>query len=162
MDLLKKVLQLLEKDARLSASQIATLLGVGVDEVENIIRKAKEDRLILKYKALINWDRIEDEHVWALIEVKVAPERETGFTAIADEICRFPEADSVYLVSGGFDLAVIARGTNMRQIASFVTQKLAPISGVQSTATHFLLKKYKEEGEIIEGDEEAKRQPLIL
>lgn len=162
MDTLRQVLQLLEKNARLSAEQIATMLSLDADEVDAIIRKAQEERLILGYKALINWERIENENVWALIEVKVTPERDTGFNAIAEEICQHPEADSVYLVSGGYDLAVIVRGKSMRQIASFVTQKLAPISGVQSTATHFLLKKYKDEGELLEASEESKRQPLIL
>ena len=102
------------------------------------------------------------EQVWALIEVKITPQRDVGFDSIAERIYRFPEARTVYLVSGTYDLAVLIMGRSMHEIADFVTQKLAPIEGVQGTATHFLLKRYKEDGEILEGGEGTKRQPVIL
>ncbi len=103
---------------------------------------------------------MENDHVFALIEVKVAPQRDVGFDAIAERIYRFPQARSVFLLSGTYDLLVIVEGKSMQEAANFVSQKLAPVEGVQSTVTHFMLKKYKEDGEIIGGKEELKREPL--
>jgi len=160
--MLKEILRILEDDARTSAQQIATMTGSSADEVAGLIKKAEEERAILKYKTLINWDRVGDEQVWALIEVKITPQRDVGFDSIAERIYRFPEARTVYLVSGTYDLAVLIVGRSMHEIADFVTQKLAPIEGVQGTATHFLLKRYKEDGETLEGGEGTKRQPVIL
>ena len=160
--MLKEILRILEDDARTTAQQIATMTGSSADEVAKLIKKAEEERAILKYKTLINWDKVGDEQVWALIEVKITPQRDVGFDSIAERIYRFPEARTVYLVSGTYDLAVLIMGRSMHEIADFVTQKLAPIEGVQGTATHFLLKRYKEDGEILEGGEGAKRQQVIL
>ncbi len=160
--MLKDILKILEEDARATPKQIATMTGSSVDEVTRLIKKAEEERAILKYKTLINWDKVGDERVWALIEVKITPQRDVGFDAIAERIYRFPQARSVYLVSGAFDLAVLVMGKSMHEVADFVTQELAPIEGVRETATHFLLKHYKEDGEIIGGGEETKRQPVIL
>jgi DNA-binding Lrp family transcriptional regulator len=103
-----------------------------------------------------------EEQVSALIEVKVAPQRDVGFDAIAERIYRFPQARSVYLLSGTYDLLVLVAGKTMHEVADFVSQKLAPIEGVQGTVTHFMLKRYKEDGEILAGGEETKRQPVIL
>jgi len=103
---------------------------------------------------------VADEHVYALIEVKVSPQRDVGFEAVAERIYRFPQARSVYLLSGTFDLLVMVEGKTMQEAANFVSQKLAPIEGVQSTVTHFMLKKYKEDGEILGSKEELKREPL--
>ena len=159
---MKEILEILEKDARLSAEQIATMTGVPVSEVKETITKAERDRTILKYKTVINWEKLGQEQVWALIEVRVQPQRDVGFDAIAERIYRFPEARSVYLVSGAFDLAVLVSARTMQEIASFVAQKLAPLESVMGTVTHFLLKRYKEDGEILEGEEKARRLPLTL
>jgi DNA-binding Lrp family transcriptional regulator len=158
--MLKDVLKILEKDAKTSNKQIAALTGMPEKEVTASIRQAEKDQVILKYKAIINWDKVENDHVFALIEVKIAPQRDVGFDAIAERIYRFPQAHTVYLVSGTFDLLVIVTGKTIQEVANFVSQKLAPVEGVQSTVTHFMLKKYKEDGEIISGKEELKREPV--
>ena len=159
--MLQEILKILEKDARTSTAQIATITGLSEAEVAAVIKKAEQDQVILKYKAIVNWDKVANEHVFALIEVKVTPQRDVGFDSIAERIYRFPQAHTVYLLSGTFDLLVIVTGKSIQEVASFVSQKLAPIEGVQSTVTHFMLKKYKEDGEILGAREELKRQPFI-
>jgi len=160
--MLKEILKILESDARITAKQISTMTGIPGDEVAKFIKQAEEDRTILKYKTIINWGKVENERVWALIEVKIAPQRDVGFDSIAERIYRFAEARTVYLISGTYDLLVLVMGKTIHEIADFVSQKLAPIEGVQGTITHFMLKRYKEDGEIVEGGEEVKRQPVIL
>ncbi len=160
--MLKKILKILENDARTDVKQIATMVGSTAVQVAGVMSQAEEDRIIIKYKTMINWDKLGDERVWALIEVKMVPQRDVGFDAIAERIYRFPQARTVYLVSGTYDLAVLVVADSMHEIADFVTQKLAPIEGVQGTVTHFLLKRYSEDGEILEGKEGTKRQPLVL
>lgn len=160
--MMKEILKVLEKDARATAKQIATMTSMPVAEVVKLIKQAEKDRLILKYKTMINWDKAGNEQVSALIEVKVIPQREVGFDAIAERIYRFPQARTVYLLSGTYDLLVLVVDKTMREVAEFVSQKLAPLEGVQGTVTHFMLKRYKEDGEIIEEKEEVKRQPVIL
>ncbi len=159
--MLKDILKVLEADARTNIQQIATITGLPEAEVAQAIKKAEQEQVILKYKAIINWEKVADEHVFALIEVKVAPQRDVGFDAIAERIYRFPQAHTVYLLSGTFDLLVIVTGKTIQEVANFVSQKLAPIEGVQSTVTHFMLKKYKEDGEILGAREELKRQPFL-
>jgi DNA-binding Lrp family transcriptional regulator len=159
--MLPEILKILEKDARTNIHQIAVMTGLPEAEVASTIKKAEQDQVILKYKAIVNWDKVENENVFALIEVKVAPQRDVGFDSIAERIYRFPQAHTVYLLSGTFDLLVIVMGKSIQEVASFVSQKLAPIEGVQSTVTHFMLKKYKEDGEILGAKEEIKRQPFI-
>ena len=159
---MKEIFQILEKDARTTHKQISTMTGMPVAEVEETIKKAETDRTLLKYKAVINWEKLGEEQVWALIEVRIAPQRDVGFDAIAESIYRFPQARTAYLVSGTYDLLVLVVGKTMHEVAEFVSQKLAPIEGVQGTVTHFLLKRYKEDGEILGGKEEVKRQPVIL
>ncbi len=159
--MLQDILKILEKDARTSNKQIATITGKPEEEIAAEIKKAEHEQIILKYKAIVNWDKIENEHVFALIEVKIAPQRDVGFDSIAERIYRFPQAHTVYLVSGTYDLMVIVTGKTIQEVASFVSQKLAPVEGVQSTVTHFMLKKYKEDGEILGAREEIKRQPLL-
>lgn len=160
--MLKEILKILEQDARTTAEQIATMTGKASAEIAQHIRQAEKDRTILKYKTVINWDRLENEHVSALIEVKVAPQRDVGFGAVAERIYRFPQARTVYLVSGTYDLLILVTGKTMHEVADFVAQKLAPVEGVQSTVTHFLLRRYKEDGEILAEKEEAKRQAVVL
>lgn len=157
---MKQVLKALEGDARLTPEQISTMTEIPAGEVREIIKKAEEDKTILRYKTVINWAKVGEEQVWALVEVKVTPQRNVGFDAIAERIYRFPEARSVYLASGTYDLAVLVVGRTMQEVAVFVSEKLAPLETVQGTVTHFILKKYKEDGEILEGGEGAKRLPV--
>lgn len=159
--MLNEILEILEKDARATVRQISTITGLPESEVAATIKKAEQDQVILKYKTIINWDKVEKEHVFALIEVKIAPQRDVGFDSIAERIYRFPQAYTVYLVSGTYDLLVIVTGKTIHEVANFVSQKLAPIEGVQGTITHFMLKKYKEDGEILGAKEELKRQPFL-
>ncbi len=160
--MIKEILKILENDARTTAKQISTMTGTAGAEVARLIKQAEKERTILKYKTIINWEKVGDEQVWALIEVKVSPQRDVGFNAVAERIYRFPQARSVYLLSGTYDLLVMVMDKTMHEVADFVSQKLAPIEGVQGTVTHFMLKRYKEDGEILEGKEEVKRQPVIL
>ena len=160
--MIKDILKILENDARTTTKQIAAMTGTSSAEVAKLIKQAEKDRTILKYKTVINWDKVADEQVWALIEVKVTPQKDVGFDSIAERIYRFPQARTVYLVSGTYDLLVVVVDKTEHRVADFVSQKLAPIEGVQGTVTHFLLKRYKEDGETLEGKEEVKRQPVTL
>ena len=160
--MLKDILKILENDARTTTKQISTMAGIPSAKVAKLIKQAEEDRTILKYKTVINWDKIREEQVWALIEVKVTPEKDVGFDAIAKRIYNFPQAHTVYLVSGTYDLQVVVVGKTEHEVADFVSQNLAPIEGVQGTVTHFVLKRYKEDGEILESEEEIKREPVVL
>jgi len=160
--MIKDILKILENDARTTTKQISTMTGTPTDEVVKLIKQAEKERIILKYKTVINWDKVENEQVWALIEVKVTPQKDVGFDSIAERIYLFPQARSVYLLSGTYDLLVMVAGKTEHEVANFVSQKLAPIEEVQGTVTHFMLKRYKEDGEILEGKEEVKRQPVIL
>ena len=159
---MKEILKILQNDARTTTKQISAMTGTPGTEVTRLIKQAEKDRTILKYKAIINWDKVEDEQVWALIEVKLTPEKDVGFDSIAERIYRFPQARTVYLISGTYDLFVLAVGRSNHAIADFVSQKLSHIEGVQGTVTQFILKRYKEDSEIIEEKEEVKRQPVIL
>jgi DNA-binding Lrp family transcriptional regulator len=157
---MKQIFESLEQDARLTSKQISKMTGVSKSEVEKTIKKAETNGTILKYKTIIDWSKLGEESVLALIEVKVAPQRNVGFDTIAKRIYRFPQARSVYLVSGTYDLSVLVTGKNMQEIASFVSEKLASLDTVQSTVTHFIMKRYKEDGEIFEIEKEAKRLPV--
>jgi len=158
---MNEIFRILEQDARKTPDQIATMTGIPLAQVEETIKKAESDRTILKYKAMVNWDKLGEEQVCALVEVKVAPQRDVGFDAIAERIYRFPEARTAYLISGTYDLAVFVVGKTMHEVAGFVWEKLAPLEGVQGTVTHFLLKRYKEDGEIMDGEEGPKRVPIM-
>ncbi len=158
---MNEILRILEEDAHKSPQRIATMTGIPLAKVKAVIKQAEHDRTIIKYKAIVNWDRVGDGQVVALVEVRLVPQRDVGFDAIAERIYRFPEARSVYLMSGTYDLAVLIAGKTMQEVASFVTQKLAPIEGVQGTVTHFILKRYKEDGEVLEGEERLKRVPYM-
>ena len=160
--MIKEILKILENDARTTTKQIATMTGATSAEVSKIIKQAEADRTILKYKTVINWEKVGEEQVWALIEVKVTPQKDVGFDSIAERIYRFPETRTVYLLSGTYDLLALVVGNTEHEVADFVAQKVAPIEGIQGTVTHFVLKRYKEDGEILEGEEEVKRQPVIL
>ena len=160
--MLKEVLKILEDDARTTSKQIATMTGRPVDEIDKLIKQAEKDRVILKYKTVVNWDRVEDEQVWALIEVKVTPEPEAGFDSIAERIAGFEQVRSLFLASGTYDLLLVVVGSSEHKVADFVSQNLAHLEGVQATVTHFVLKRYKDDGEVLQEGEAVKRQPVIL
>ena len=160
--MIKEILKILESDARTTTRQVAAMTGTSSAKVAKVIKKAEKDRIILKYKTVINWDKVEDEQVWALIEVEVIPQKDVGFDSIAERIYRFPQARSVYLASGEYDLAILVVGKTEHEVADFVAEKLATIEGVHGTVTHFILKRYKEDGEILGEVEEVKRQQVIL
>jgi DNA-binding Lrp family transcriptional regulator len=155
---MKEIFEILEQNARATPEQISTMVDKHVSEVEKIIKQAEKDGTILKYKAIINWPKLGEEDIQALIEVRVTPQRDVGFDAIAEHIYQFPEVYSAYVVSGTYDLAILVKGKNMHEISSFVTEKLAPLEQVQSTVTHFLLKRYKENGEIFHLPKETNRR----
>lgn len=142
----EKVLLAINKNSKLSASDLAIMLGSSEEEVKTILKQLEDEHVICGYPTLINWDKVKCERVTALIEVKVTPQRGLGFDKIAERIYHFEEVQSVYLMSGGFDLTVIIEGKTMREVANFVAAKLAPMDAILSTATHFVLKKYKEHG----------------
>ncbi|HAW49588.1 TPA: AsnC family transcriptional regulator [bacterium] len=153
---MKEILEVLENDGRASCEKIATMLGMGVDEVKNSIEKLEKDGAIIKYKTIIDWEKVEEEKVFAFIDVKVTPERDKGFDAIASRIAQYPEVHSLYLMSGAYDFAVVVEGKSMKDIAYFVAERLAIIENVTSTTTHFILKKYKVDGIILEKQEDTR------
>ena len=157
---MKQVFEALEKDSKLTPDKISAMTGIAVDDVKKTIEDAEKNRTILKYKTVIDWAKLGEEKVWAFVEVKVVPQRDVGFDIIAERIYRFPQAHSVYLASGTYDLAILVVGETMQEIALFVSEKLAPLDAVQGTVTHFILKKYKEDGEIFEGGQGIKRLPI--
>ncbi len=152
-----QILHILERDARTAPTDIAAMVGVDEDEVRRIIRECEEKRIIRKYKTVVDWERAGEEGVLAFIDVRVSPAREVGFDDVAGRIYRYPEVLAVYLVSGGYDLQVVVRGPNLQEVAMFVAEKLATIDRVVSTTTHFLLRRYKEDGEILVEQEEDRR-----
>jgi len=152
-----KILELLKEDARRSAEMIATMLDAPVQEVTDAIRELENEHVIVKYATVVNWSKVENDKVTALIEVQITPERGHGFDAIAERIYLYPEVKSVFLMSGAYDLLVEVEGRSLREVASFVSNKLSPIDRVLSTKTHFILKKYKQDGIIFESSEDDHR-----
>lgn len=154
-----EILEILEKDARTSPEEIARMLHKDAAKVKQAIRKYEKDGIILKYKAVINKELIRDEgsDLRALIEVNIAPQKDLGFDKIAERIYSFPEVTNCYLISGTYDLLVVVEGRNMHTVSSFVAEKLSCLEHVRATVTHFLLKKYKEDGVILKHKEENKR-----
>jgi DNA-binding Lrp family transcriptional regulator len=140
------ILKLLEKNSRLTAQQIATMLGTEPEKTAAAIEQYEADGVILQYMTLVDWDKASDDSVKALIEVKIAPQRGEGFDRIAERIYQYEEVESVYLMSGDFDLAVYINTKSIKDVGQFVYARLAPLEGVTATATHFILKKYKEKG----------------
>ena len=146
--MVRKILEMLEADGRLTAKQIALMLDKEEGEIRDMIQKFEADGVILGYKAIVDWDKTDREYATALIELKVTPQYNRGFDAIAERIYNYPEVQSVYLMSGAYDLCVILEGKTIREVALFVAQRLAPLEAVLSTATHFVLRKYKDKGVI--------------
>lgn len=142
------VLEILTEDARTPVERIAIMTGKTSEEIAETIHRLEEQKIILKYPAMINWEKVDVDEVEALIEVRVTPQRDEGFDAIAEKIYRFEEVSSVYLMSGGYDLMVMLKARTLKQLALFVAEKLSTIENVLSTATHFVLKKYKQQGVI--------------
>lgn len=161
-ELKNKILDILNENSKFSPQEIAVMLNADPSLVIKAIEELEESKIILGYKAMINWEKIISEKVVALIELKVTPQRGEGFDKIADRIYKYPQVDTVYLMSGGFDLTVIINGKTMKEVALFVAEKLAPMEAVVSTATHFVLKKYKEQGIIFENEEIDDRQVITL
>ncbi len=154
-----EILEILEKDGRACVDDIAKMLKKSPKAIKEAIKKYEKEKVILKYKAVINKELIKDADtsVRALIEVNIIPQKDLGFDKIAERIYSFPEVSSCYLVSGTYDLLLIVEGKDLPTVASFVAQKLAPLENIRGTATHFLLKKYKEDGIILKQKEENKR-----
>ncbi|MDD5455591.1 MAG: Lrp/AsnC family transcriptional regulator [Candidatus Margulisbacteria bacterium] len=157
-----KILDILKNDSRLTPKEIASMLNVAEKKVKAEIAKLEKENVILKYSVIVNDEIVNgDDTVIAFIEVKVTPERDKGFDNIAKRLQKFPEVQSIYLMSGAYDLLVVVKGDSLKDIARFVSGKLSPLGNVLSTATHFLLKKYKENG-IVMGQDEEKSQRLNI
>ena len=146
MELKLRILNILQKNARLSAADIAKMTGANLEETEAAIAELEQEKVIAGYAALVDWSKIAEQKVAALIEVKVVPQRGVGFDIIALQIAQFDEVDSVALISGGFDFMVEINGRSMKEVSQFVFEKLSALESIQSTATHFVLKKYKDHG----------------
>ena len=157
----EEILTMIEKNNKLSTKDLADMFGVDEVTIINEITKMEEEKVICGYHTLINWDKTDKESVTALIEVKVTPQRGRGFDQIAERIYNFPEVKSVYLMSGSFDLTVVIEGKTMKEVAMFVSEKLAPLEPVLSTATHFILKKYKDHGTVMEAVTKPERMAIL-
>ena len=147
-ELKEKILAIMEKNSKVSVADLAVLLGDTEDNVSRAIYEMEQDKIICGYHTLINWNKVNNEKVIAMIEVRVTPQRGQGFDKIAERIYNFSEVNTVYLISGGFDLMVMLEGKTLQEVAMFVSDKLSPLDSVLSTATHFVLKNYKEHGTI--------------
>ena len=160
--MMQKILEILENDCNTPLEQIALMTDSTPAAVAAEIDNFKKEKIILKNKTVINWEKTNKEFVTALIEVKVTPQRGEGFDKIAERIYKFPEVQSVYLMAGAFDFTVIIEGKTLKEVALFVSNRLAPMESVISTGTHFVLKKYKDEGIIFDDDEKDYRQVITL
>lgn len=159
---MNSLLKLLEKDCRISTAQLAVMLGEEETAIKEKIKELEENHTILGYKAMIDWERTDEDIVTALIEVKVTPQRGLGFERVAERIYQYDEVESLYLMSGGYDLSVTISGKSMKDVALFVATKLAPIEGVSGTATHFILKRYKDHGVMFKIEEEKQEKAYLL
>jgi len=151
------LLKLLQENAALKPAQLAQMLNTTEVEISATIKRYEQERVILGYHAILNDEKLGRDHVRAVIEVKITPEREGGFNRLAERIAKYSEVTSCYLMSGGYDLLVFVEGKNLRDVASFVSEKLATIQGVLSTATHFMLKPYKEQGVLMTQEQNEER-----
>lgn len=156
----EELLAVIEKNSRIDLKELAVILGVEEIDVVNEIAALEAEGIICGYHTLINWEKTSVDKVDALIEVRVTPQRGQGFDGIAERIYKYPEVRSVYLISGGYDLMVILEGKTLREVANFVTDKLSTLDTVLSTATHFILKKYKDHGTVFAQKEEDEREMI--
>ena len=154
---MQELLELLEKNPSLTPGQLAIMLGKPEEEIAAIIKRLEAEKIIVKYQTIVNWEKAGVDWVTAIIDVKITPQREVGFDAIAERIYRFPEVRSLYLMSGAYDLLLFVAGRDLKEVALFVSEKLATIEGVISTSTHFMLKTYKHHGLLMEIDHEDER-----
>ena len=152
-----EILKLLENDARLTDKQLATMLDRDEAEIKKEIAALEENGTIVGYKTIIDWEKTERESVTAMIDVKLTPQRDKGFDRVAEKIYNYPEVQAVYLMSGAYDLSVLIEGKTMKEVAFFVSQKLSTIDAVTSTATHFVLHKYKDKGMLYDAPEKDER-----
>ena len=160
---MEEILNILDKEkGNVSRAKIAQMLGMEEKEVADKIEKMEKENVIVGYKAIVNWDKTDKDVVVALIDLRITPQRGEGFDKVAERIYKYPQVKSLYLMSGAYDLAVTIEGKSMKEVALFVAQKLAPMDSIISTATHFVLKKYKEEGIVFEDDEKDTRQVITL
>lgn len=162
MDVKYEILEMLEKNARLTVDELAVQLHVDTATVAGIIEQAEKDKLILGYRTLVNWDKTNENAVTAMIEVKITPQNGQGFDRIAHRIYSFPQVKDCFLMSGGFDLMIIIEGKSLRDVANFVSEKVAQLDHVLSTATHFILKRYKANGTVYEFSPENDREAIVL
>ena len=154
----EKILSIIEKNSRISLEDLAALLGENLEAVTAAVMEMENDKIICGYHTIINWDKVEMQKFNALIEVRVTPQRNLGFDKIARRIYNYPEVTSVYLMSGGFDFAIFIEGKTLQEVAEFVSSKLSVMDSVLSTATHFVLKKYKDHGTIMTPEQKEERQ----
>ena len=159
---MEKLLKLLEDDATLTSSELALMLSKEEGDVKAMVEELEREGVILGKKAIIDWEKTDREYVSALIEVKVTPQRDDGFDKIAEKIYNYPEIKALYLMSGGFDFTVLIEGKTMKEVAYFVARKLAPVEFVTSTATHFVLKTYKDNGVVYKKTEKDPRESLMI
>jgi DNA-binding Lrp family transcriptional regulator len=156
-----EILKLLEDNAKLSPTELAEVLGLSVEDVKSTIKKLEEDGVILKYKTLVDWEKVQEEFVYAIINVKVSLTREKGYDDVAKRIAKFEEVHAVRLVSGEYDFQVVIKGRSLKDVAFFVAEKISTIPEVRDTVTHFVLRTYKEEGVTLFADEEDRRLAFV-
>jgi len=158
----EKLLQVLEHNARMEVKDLALVLNEQEEDVMNVMHALEKDKIICGYHTIINWDKTNQDHVMAMIEVKATPQRDCGYDKVADRISRFPEVESLYLMSGRAEFMVIIQGRTMKEVAKFVGQSLAPLEGVTGTVTTFVLKRYKVAGINLEGPVQDQERLLML
>ena len=158
---MRELLEILESNARISTAELSSMLQIPEDEVKAHIALLEQEKVIMSYSTLINWERYGEESVTAFIEINLTPQREVGFDALAERICRFDEVRSVYLISGNFDLLVVVQGKSLKEISNFVAKRVSTIEGVTQTRSHFLLKEYKKDGIILENTEQDRRLVIV-
>ncbi len=156
-----EILKLLEDNAKLTPKEIAELTGYDEKEVEEIIRKFEENGVILKYKTIVDWEKVGEEVVYAIIDVRVTLTREKSYDDIAKRIAKFPEVHAVRLISGDYDFQVVVKGKSLKDVAFFVAEKISTLPEVRDTFTHFVLRSYKEEGVLLFKDEEDRRLAFV-
>lgn len=154
----EKILSVIEKNSKINIKDLAIVLGEKEEDVAKAIYEMETDKTICGYHTIINWDKTNRERMVALIEVRVTPQRGHGFDRLAERIYNFPEVDTVYLMSGGYDFCVMLEGKTLREVSSFISEKLSTLESVTSTATHFVLKKYKDHGTIMVPEIKSERQ----
>jgi DNA-binding Lrp family transcriptional regulator len=157
----RKLLEIISTDYRLSTEELSIQTGLTQEYIEHRIKQWEEEKVIVQYSPLINWERTGEPSVTALIDVKVLPQRGYGFDKVAKRLQKFPEIKAVYLMSGGYDLSILIEGNTMQEVALFVAEKLAPLEHIQSTATHFILRRYKQDGVELLGEDDAPERLVI-